>query len=120
MRLILLEDDAVILMCTQEALTEAGFEVLPATRGSEALALLSKFSNVVAMVIDVNLAEAPDGWEVARLARQILPDVMIIYTTTAGGLSYKTHGVERSVLLEKPYTLECAVSAARAAATPDQ
>lgn len=120
MRLILLEDDALISMCTQEALTEAGFEVLPAMRGSEALALLSKFSNVVAMVIDVHLAEAPDGWEVARLARQILPDVMIIYTTTAGELAYNANGVERSVLLEKPYTLDRAVSAARAAATPNQ
>ena len=73
MKLILLEDDPLILVCTQDALGEAGFEVFPAISGAEALELLSESLGCVAMMVDVHLAD------------------------------------ERSVLLQKPYTLERAV-----------
>ena len=115
MKLILLEDDALILDFTQEALAEAGFEVLPAMSGEEALQLLSDTPECAAMMIDVRLKSALDGWEVARLARGRHADVAIIYTTTADTPDFERERVDRSVLLQKPYTLDRAVSAAREA-----
>jgi len=111
-KLILMEDDPLTLECTQEALTEGGFEVLPAINGTEALALLSDTPGCLAMMLDVLLKGQVDGWEVARRARRDQPDIAIIYTTTAEKSDYKQHGVDRSVLLQKPYPLERAVSAA--------
>lgn len=109
MKLILLEDDPLILVCTEDALADAGFDVLTTNSGEEALELLAANPGVEAMMIDVRLIGGLDGWEVARRVREMHPDMAIIYTTTAFGLSYETNGVERSVLLRKPYTLDRAV-----------
>jgi DNA-binding response OmpR family regulator len=111
-KLILVEDEQLILTCTQDALTEAGFEVLPAVTGTEALELLSDTPGCQAMMLDVRLEGPLDGWEVARQARSAQPDVAIIYTTTAETSDYEQHAVDRSVLVQKPYTLDRAVGAA--------
>jgi CheY-like chemotaxis protein len=111
-KLILLEDDPLILLCTQDALAEAGFEVHPATSGAEALRLLSDTPDSAVLMVDVRLAQPPNGWQVARRARSARPDIAIVYTTTAGGAAYERERVDRSVLLQKPYTLDRAISAA--------
>jgi DNA-binding NtrC family response regulator len=113
MKLILLEDDALIRACTEDALAAAGFEVLAAMSAEEALALLAETSDVLGMVIDVRLSAPPDGWVVARQARRMHPAIEIIYTTTAGRSAYESNAVDRSIFLEKPYTLDHAVAAAR-------
>lgn len=64
------------------------------------------------MMLDVRLGGASLGWEVARRARTARPNIAIIYTTTAERGDYRREGVERSVLLQKPYTLDRAVNAA--------
>jgi CheY-like chemotaxis protein len=98
---------------SQDALAEAGFEVLPAVSGAEALTLLSDAPDCLAMMVDVRLANELDGWEVARRARKAQPNIALIYTTTADGPAFVREGVDRSVLLQKPYTLDRAVNAAR-------
>jgi DNA-binding LytR/AlgR family response regulator len=67
------------------------------------------------MMIDVRLIAGMDGWSVAQRVRKIHPDMGIIYTTTALGPEFEANGVDRSVLLQKPYTLDKAVDAAREA-----
>jgi DNA-binding response OmpR family regulator len=111
-KLILVEDEPLILACTQDALTDAGFEVFPAVTGPEALELLSDTPGCLAMMLDVRLEGRLDGWEVARRARSVEPDIAIIYTTTAETSDYRQNAVDRSVFVEKPYTLDRAVSAA--------
>jgi two-component system, cell cycle response regulator CpdR len=114
-KLILLEDDPVISLCMQDSLAAAGFEVLPAMSGVEALSMLAQSPDVFGMVVDVRLNEPPDGWEVAHQARRSHPHLAIIYTTTASQATYSENSVDRSILLEKPYTLDRAVSVAHAA-----
>ena len=113
MKVILLEDDPVIVVCTEDALIDAGFEVLSANAGEEALALLSANPDVAAVMVDVRLAGALNGWEVAQRARKSQPDMAIVYTTTVLGSEYEESGVDRSVLLQKPYTLDRAVGCIR-------
>jgi len=112
MKLILLEDDPLILVCAEDALVDAGFEVSTATTAADALELLSDTPECLAIMVDVRLNGAMDGWEVARRARSAFPDIAIIYTTTADTLSYEREAVDRSILLQKPYSLELAVKAA--------
>ena len=111
-KLILVEDDPLILACTEDVLAEAGFEVRTAVDGKEALQLLSDTPDCLAMMIDVRLNGSLDGWELARRARDDQPDIAIIYTTTADMAEFKRQAVDRSVFLEKPYSLDRAVSAA--------
>lgn len=112
MKLILVEDEPLILACTEDALTEAGFEVLTAVNGTEALGHLSNTPKCLAMMVDVRIEGTVNGWEVARRARSAQPGIAIIYTTTAESFEYEQQGVDRSVLLQKPYTLDRAVNAA--------
>jgi DNA-binding response OmpR family regulator len=112
-KLILLEDDSLIQVCTQDALESAGFEVLPALRGEEALQLLSDTPDIQGMMVDVRLGGKLNGWEVARKGREEQPDLAIVYTTTAESEGFWDRGVPRSVLLQKPYTLDRAVDAMR-------
>lgn len=109
-KLILLEDDPLILACTQDALADAGFEVLTTTTGEDAIEVIAVHPDVAGMLIDVRLGTTLDGWAVARIVRETHPDMAIVYTTTALGSEYQDGGVDRSVLLQKPYALERAVS----------
>lgn len=111
-KLILVEDDPLIPACTQDALVDAGVEVLPAVTGPGALQLLSDTPGCLAMMLDVRLEGRLDGWEVARRARSVKPDIAIIYTTTAETSDYQQQAVDRSILVQKPFTLDRAVSAA--------
>jgi DNA-binding response OmpR family regulator len=112
-KLILLEDDSLIQLCTQDALETAGFEVLPALRGEEALQVLSDTQDIRGMMVDVRLGCRLNGWEVARRAREEQPGLAIVYTTTADSNEFWDNAVPRSVLLQKPYTLDRAVEAMR-------
>jgi CheY-like chemotaxis protein len=112
MKIILLEDDQLISLCTAEALAEAGFEVVAATGGEQALQSLTDSPECLLMMIDVRVDDGLDGWEVARRARQAHPEIAIVYTTTANTLAYQRESVDRSVLLQKPYSLDRAVNAA--------
>jgi DNA-binding response OmpR family regulator len=114
-KLILLEDDPLIQLCTQDALELAGYEVLLAGDGSEALQLLANSPDVDLMMVDIRLAGQLDGWEVARRARETHPSMRIVYTTTAESGEYRVRAVENSVLLQKPYTLDRAVHAVQQA-----
>jgi CheY-like chemotaxis protein len=111
-KLILLEDDSLILACAEDALIVAGFDVLPAVSGEEAVELLASSPDCCAMMIDVRLSGRLNGWEVARLARSASPEIAIIYTTTAESDDFERERVEPSILLQKPYTLDRAVDAA--------
>jgi len=67
------------------------------------------------MMVDIRLVGGLDGWAVAERVRETHPDMAIVYTTTALDPDYEKNGVDRSVLLQKPYTLDRAVSSAREA-----
>jgi DNA-binding NtrC family response regulator len=114
-KLILLEDDPLIAVCTEDALAEAGYEVFASNAGEEAFELLEAHPDVAVMMIDIRLVGGLDGWVVAQEVRASHPDMAIVYTTTVRGLAFAENGVDRSVLLQKPYTLEKAVGAAREA-----
>ena len=52
---------------------------------------------------DINLLGRFDGWEVARVAREIDPAFPIIYMTGAAADEYPSKGVPNSILLNKPF-----------------
>ena len=56
-----------------------------------------------ALVTDINLVGRIDGWEVARLARQIDPAFPILCITGAHADRWPSHGVPNSILLTKPF-----------------
>ena len=100
------EDDAVIRELSAAALEEAGFNVMVAESGAAAFdALDGNADPFCAVVTDVNLGDGPDGWEVARRARELNNTLPVIYISGASGHDWKSKGVQNSIMIAKPCTI---------------
>jgi CheY-like chemotaxis protein len=96
------EDDARVRDLAAETLREAGFRVLAAPDGQEALALLQGGARVQVLFSDIVMPGGLNGIELARAARRLRPDLRVLLATgyagtVAGG---EDHGFE---VIAKPY-----------------
>jgi CheY-like chemotaxis protein len=102
--IMVVEDDQLIQGVLEEALSEGGFETAIATVGEEAITLLQdKQARYRALITDINLPGRLDGWEVARRARQLNPEIPVIYITGPAADEWASQGVPKSILLSKPF-----------------
>jgi DNA-binding response OmpR family regulator len=102
--ILVIEDDPPIQVVVEDALADGGFEPAIAPSGEEAVTLLKgNKSKYRALVTDINLTGRIDGWELARLAREINPEFPILYITGAHAHQWPSRGVPNSVLLTKPF-----------------
>lgn len=102
--LLLVEDEALVLLVAQEALEAGGYAVTVAESGAEALSVLEAQSDQFAgLLTDVQLGEGPDGWEIARHARELQPSLPVVYLTADSAAEWAAQGVPNSVLVQKPY-----------------
>ena len=82
--ILVVEDDQLIQGLVSEALGEGGFEVEISVTGEEAITLLQNDkSKYRALVTDINLRGKLDGWEVGHRARELKPELPVIYMTGA-------------------------------------
>jgi CheY-like chemotaxis protein len=105
MALILyVEDDAVLQLDGEIALTEAGHDVLVGRDGVEGCALLRHWGRRVdALVTDIDLCSAVDGWKVAELAREFRPELPVVYATASTSAEVVARGVPLGLLVRKPF-----------------
>jgi DNA-binding response OmpR family regulator len=109
---LVIEDDPVIQSLIDDALCDGGYRPAIAASGEEAVTLLKGGKTTYkALVTDINLAGRIEGWEVARVAREIDPAFPVIYITSAGANDWAVHGVPNSILLTKPFALSQLVTA---------
>ena len=102
--ILVTEDEDGIQAIIEEALTDAGFDPAIAPSGEEAVTLLrADKDQFQALVTDINLRGRMDGWEVARHAREINPDLPVIYISGASGADWPSKGVPGSILVQKPF-----------------
>ena len=101
--ILVVEDDQTIQSIVGEALSDGGFEPAIASSGEEALTLLGR-SKYRVLVVDIKLGrDRIRGWDVARRARAINPDLPVVYITGANADEWATQGVPNSILLTKPF-----------------
>jgi CheY-like chemotaxis protein len=102
--IMVVEDDQLIQGVVSDALSEGGFEAAVAQSGEEAITLLQGVrTHYRALITDINLRGSLDGWEVAKRARELNPDVPVIYMTGAAADDWASCGVPNSLLLKKPF-----------------
>jgi len=102
--LLLVEDDDAVRLTLEEALHEGGFEVELANNGGEALAILETHKDKLrGLITDINLGPGPDGWEVARRGRELIPTLPVVYMSGAAGQEWTSRGVPHSTLVAKPF-----------------
>jgi CheY-like chemotaxis protein len=120
--ILIVEDDQDIQIIVEEALTDGGYGSVIAISGEEAVARLrSDEVKYLALVTDIDLPGRLDGWEIARVAREIDPAFPIVYMTGAAADDWPSKGVPNSILLNKPFApaqLVTAVSQLLNAGTP--
>ena len=62
---------------------------------------------LTALVLDINLGAGTTGFDIARFARQHLPEVKVVYAS--GEIreeAFRTFGLPGSVLLTKPFSMD--------------
>jgi len=102
--ILVVEDEFLVQELVNESLTEGGFETEITASGEEAIALLQRQAGKHrALLTDINLAGQLTGWDVARRAREINPDMPVIYMSGGAADQWPSQGVPNSILLTKPF-----------------
>ena len=102
--LLYVEDEVLIQVAVIEGLEEAGYRLATAKSGAEALGLLEKHSaELRGVVTDINLGNGIDGWEVARMAREAIGGVPVVYVSAASQQEWTSRGVAGSLMIAKPF-----------------
>lgn len=102
--LLLVEDEEAIALFAEAVLEDGGYTVVTTGSATEAIVILDeRIGEIAGLVTDINLAGGPNGWEVARHARELNPRLPVVYTTGHGAADWAAQGVPNSVVLQKPY-----------------
>ena len=83
LKILLVEDEALILMAAVDALEELGHAVVTASNAAAALAILRGGETVDVMITDVNLPDM-DGKRLAAEARLAQPRLPVVFATGYG------------------------------------
>jgi len=103
-QLLVVEDEALILDFAVTALEDGGYVVVTADAALPALALLEGTTRpFCGLLTDVNLGDGITGWEVARRARELSPEIPVVYMTGDSAHEWAAQGVPNSLLLQKPF-----------------
>jgi len=103
-RILYVEDEPLILELGVTAFEEAGFAVTALGSGAEAIAAIDdRGVQFKALVTDIDLGGKISGWQVAKHARELVPDLPIIYVSGGSSNEWASMGVPASIMLVKPY-----------------
>lgn len=102
--ILVVEDEAPIQELVDHILSDGGFETELTASGEEAITLLQgDKARYRALLTDIELRGKLTGWDVARRARELSPEIPIIYMTGGAAEQWRSRGVPNSVLLTKPF-----------------
>ncbi len=106
------DDEPMILEIIEQALQSGGFATVTAIDGAEAQAQLGAQGPAIrALITDIRMGDGPDGWEVARRARELNPRLPVIYMSGDSAGDWSAQGVPGSVMLQKPFAAAQVVTA---------
>ncbi len=102
---LLVEDEFLISDMVAESLSEQGFFVHAVANGSDALQYLAA-ERVDVLCTDINLPGGVDGITLARRARELLPDLPVVYASGRINMLDLGSRVPGSIFVAKPYIPE--------------
>jgi len=104
--ILVLEDDDDVRTYSVESLRELGYRVLEAHDGPSALRLLERQTKVDLLFSDVVLPGGMTGAQVAARARELRPELRVLFTTGYARNAIIHHGrLDKGVqLITKPFT----------------
>jgi DNA-binding response OmpR family regulator len=110
--ILLAEDEALIALSIEQALKDGGFAVHIVESGDAAIAAIEAGDHPFAgLITDVRLGDGPDGWDVARRAREAHPSLPVVYMTGDSAAEHSARGVPDSLMVQKPFAAAQIVTA---------
>ena len=108
------DDELLVRMAATDILQEAGYHVVEAHDGVEALAVLEIRDDVAAMLTDIAMPNM-NGVELAKIVSERWPDIGIVITTGAVPRDVELEEVPpQARVLSKPYSAQRLVQAIEA------
>jgi CheY-like chemotaxis protein len=106
-RVLVVEDDEMVRRFVREQVAGIGYEVLSAANAAEALRLLESGEAIDLLFTDVVMPGEMDGRQLAEAARQLRPDLPVLYTSgyTENAIVHQGRLDPGVLLLNKPYRL---------------
>ena len=106
-RVLLVEDEALIRLVTAEMLRDEGFEVFEARDGDEARALLNDPDDFDVLFTDVRMPGMLDGIDLVLLVRRRHPTIpVLVVSGYAANIMRRLSGLQpAAVFISKPYSL---------------
>jgi two-component system OmpR family response regulator len=106
------EDEALVLLDIEVSLVEAGFEVVSARNGTQALSAFdAEPGRFKAVITDVRLGNGPSGWDIGRHVRAAVPMIPVIYISGDSAADWHAHGVPESIMISKPFVMAQIITA---------
>jgi CheY-like chemotaxis protein len=100
---LLVEDEADVRELIVDAFTAEGVEVRAAETDQRAYEILeSAAGSFAVLVTDINLGAGTTGFDVARRARQLNPNLKVVYIT-GHAAHLDRFGVDGAVMFPKPF-----------------
>jgi two-component system, cell cycle response regulator CpdR len=116
---LLVEDETEIRDLIADALEDGGLLVRCAGDDRSAYAILAaEARSFSVLVADINLGEGTTGYDVARRARALNPNVQVVYIT-GQATHLEQFGVEGGELISKPFTPREVLERVRSLIPPD-
>jgi CheY-like chemotaxis protein len=103
LNVLLVEDEADVRELIVEAFVAEGVEVQAAETDRRAYEILEAAAgSFTVLVADINLGPGTTGFDVARRARQLNPDLKVVYIT-GHAAHLDRFGVDGAVMFPKPF-----------------
>lgn len=114
LRVLLVEDETLIRLVAAEVLHDAGFEVVEAENGTQAISLIDSSNGFDLLLTDVQMPGLIDGIQVAFHARQRYPGIPVIVVSGQLLNAQRLDSLgPRKTFVSKPYELPALVATLR-------
>ena len=101
-RILLVEDEVVLLAMMSETLEDLGYTVISATTGAAAWEKIEEGLAFDVLVSDIVMPGGVGGFELARRVTERAPDTPIILLSGYAGYTREERGDTEAILLQKP------------------
>ncbi|HDS1733160.1 ATP-binding protein [Pseudomonas sp. BP8] len=110
-RVLVVDDEPIVRMSMVEALLDAGYDVEETESGTGALNVLRTGRIYDLLVTDVGLPGALNGRQVADAARELIPDLRVLYVTGFAEASVLKGGflTPTTAIITKPFDIRLLV-----------
>ena len=109
---LLVDDEYLVRGVLSEILKEAGFAVVPAENGAQAIEILSRLSHVDLVFSDIKMAPL-DGFELAKWVHEHKPGLPVILTSGYSGKTNMAAELNGAQLFRKPFDFDAVVEKIR-------